>query len=328
MEKLRTVLSQRGITTATPALTTFLASRCIVPLPAHVVASITNTIAAASAGSTAVSAGVAGTIAKGALVAMSIKTKSLAAEAILLLLLIGSASLYFVENRKHDAALPVLATTPANLIRVRAHIDGRSRLCIRGNTVQWLHLEYDPPGLHGNVQNPTFINGTAWIPVWLDVPFGNRQCVSDVHACTAALLPANAVQMSVTAFTGRGKVSIVQQPTAANRFTAIIEFDDSVAAGAADYLADITYSKPGTAHPSGLTRELRVRVNGAFGFAKCMPVPPASGGLAKLAILRVKLLLPRGAVDGAHISIIVTEVVLFRRVRRIYARRQSNEPDS
>ena len=244
VEKLGAILSRLGVTTATPALTTFLASRCIVPLPAHVMTSITQTVAA-SAGSTAVSCGAAGTIAKGALMAMSIKTKSVAATAILVLLLIGSASVFFADRHKHDPATRVVATTPGNLIRVRARIDGRSRLCIRGNTVQWVHLEYDPPGVHGNVQGPTLVNGMPWIPVWLDVPFGARQCVSEVHYYTAALLPADAVQVSVSAFTGRGKVTVVQQPAAANGFTAIVEFDDSVAAGAADYSADIIFK---TAH--------------------------------------------------------------------------------
>ncbi len=241
--KLQKILARLGVTTATPALATFLAKRCIVPSPPQLVSSITNTLAAAAAGSIGASA--AGTITKGAFVAMSAKTHSFAAAVFVLLLLVGSTGIYVTKRHQTTLAAPLPAQ---NIIHVQAHIDGRSRLCIRGKTVQWLHLEYDPPGGHGPNPGPTTINGKRWYPVWVDVPFGNRQCLSDLHECLDAPLPAATVKASV-AFVGRGKVSVVQQPAAANQYTLIVEFDDSVAAGAADYSADISFPPPGASAP-------------------------------------------------------------------------------
>src|SRR5438477_4162564 len=47
------------------------------------------------------------------------------------------------------------APSPTNVIRVQAYIDGRSRLRLQGNTVQWLHVEWAAPGKHGGQNKPT-----------------------------------------------------------------------------------------------------------------------------------------------------------------------------
>jgi hypothetical protein len=47
---------------------------------------------------------------------------------------------------------------------------------------------------------------------------------------------------TVKPITARGQISIIQQPTADNQYTLIVEFDDSVAAGAADYVAEISFT--------------------------------------------------------------------------------------
>ena len=62
------------------------------------------------------------------------------------------------------------ATTPSNVIRIEALIDGRSRLLLKGKTAQWLNLEYAAPGRHDQTKLPTVLNGKKWFPEWPDQP--------------------------------------------------------------------------------------------------------------------------------------------------------------
>jgi hypothetical protein len=254
--KLRTILSRLGVTTAAPALTAFLSSRAIVSAPPQVAASVNATIAAAtSAGSVAAATtGAAGIIAKGALVAMTAKTQSYAVAAVILLLLIGGggvAAYQFMAARdKQTVATPAPSAvtppaparaTPPNTIRVQALIDGRSRLIISGSTAHWSNLEFDPPGRFGNSNRPTVFNGQSWYPAWSHVPIG-RLAVSDEYKQLAPPLPRTPVTVRVTPINARGTVSVVQQPSAANEHTLIVEFDDSAPPGAADYTVDLTFA--------------------------------------------------------------------------------------
>jgi hypothetical protein len=241
LAKLQSILSHLGVTTATPALATFLGRQCIVHSPAHMAASISQTIAAAATGSTA--AGAAGAIAKGALVAMTAKTKIASAAAIALLLLGGAAGTYVVMNQNATATTaPTTAPAAAqNVIKIQAYIDGRSRLAIRSNTARWLNLEYNVPGVHGTTSRPTIINRSMWFPTWTKDPAGTGS-LSDEFTHVTPPLPLTPMTATVKPITARGQISIIQQPTADNQYTLIVEFDDSVAAGAADYVAEISFT--------------------------------------------------------------------------------------
>jgi RNA polymerase sigma factor (sigma-70 family) len=254
--KLQEILSRFGVTTAAPALTAFLTSRAIVTSPPQVAASVHATIAAASAGPIGLtaggagSAGTAGIIAKGAIVAMSAKTQWLAVAAICLLLLIGAGATYSymtAARPKQTLALAALPSStssspsPRNTIHVQAYIDGRSRLCVSGNTVHWSSLEYDPPGKQGNAERPTLINGQKWYPAWSSLPVGTLS-VSDNYKQLTPPLPRAAVTVSVNPINARGKVWVVQQPSAGNDYTLIVEFDDSAPSGAASYTVDLLIS--------------------------------------------------------------------------------------
>ena len=81
------------------------------------------------------------------------------------------------SDTQEVAAYPVQGSD----FHVIAHIDGRSQLVIRGNSVQWLHLDNAAPGREDIVTFPTIINGTSWKPEWPDEPTGENhdcQCVS------------------------------------------------------------------------------------------------------------------------------------------------------
>ena len=65
----------------------------------------------------------------------------------------------------------------ASRLHLKAHIDGRTHLIVRGDSVQWLQLDYAAPGREGFVDFPTVVNGFDWMPQWPDQPDGeNRDC--------------------------------------------------------------------------------------------------------------------------------------------------------
>ena len=123
---------------------------------------------------------------------------------------------------------------------MQAWIDGRSRLIISGNAAHWSNLEYDPPGRLGNGNRPTVINGKQWYPLWSHLPIGQLS-ISDEYKQLAPPLPRTPVTVRVTPITARGPVTVVQQPSPANQNTLIVEFDDSLPGGAADYTVDLTF---------------------------------------------------------------------------------------
>ena len=75
----------------------------------------------------------------------------------------------------------VTSDAPEAAIHVRAYVDGRSHLSIKGNTVQWLHLDNAAPGRLNDYpiinDHPTFIDEVSWMPVWPDEStMENRDC--------------------------------------------------------------------------------------------------------------------------------------------------------
>jgi hypothetical protein len=172
--------------------------------------------------------------------------------ALLLLLLAGGVGAFFAISHTSGRAVPSTSVSltaglpAANVLRIQAYIDGRSRLQLRGDTAQWLNLEYSVPGTSGRTPRPTIVNGRQWYPQWTKAPDGGNN-LSDVRDGVQPPVPAKNVPFEVKLIRGRGAVSIVQQPAAENQYTLIVEFDDSIAAGAADYIAEISRAKPGAA---------------------------------------------------------------------------------
>jgi hypothetical protein len=158
-----------------------------------------------------------------------------------------------VTPRASKPLLSTVAATPQTL-RVTALIDGRSRLLLRGNTAQWLNLDFAAPGLWsgygGPLPVPTTLNGVDWTPVWPS-PDENRDCncVSNIFTGVTPALPAAAVVVTLTAVQARMSAGIIEQPSAANNYTLIVEFDDNAAGGADFYIVDLTFDSPDNTAP-------------------------------------------------------------------------------
>ena len=139
----------------------------------------------------------------------------------------------------------VLSSHNDNL-NIRAYIDGLSNLVIVGNSVYWNHLVYVVPGREGASNEPTYINGTAWLPIWPDLPNEDNadcNCRSSTYAGIPTLASEDQVVL-LTIITARNTVSIIQQPNVANHYTLIIQFDDRPQYFANWYEINLTYRVP------------------------------------------------------------------------------------
>jgi len=145
-------------------------------------------------------------------------------------------------NKKLTPLAILLVLTLAVSVRgadlvVGVQIDGHSRLVIStgdaGGPAQilWDHLYAARPGTAGGTY-PTTLNGCDWFPIWPDTPNGSPGLCSPL-AFAGFRFPIDGVSLSQQA--GRTPVTIVQQPSAANAFTLIVDFDDSAPAGADQY---------------------------------------------------------------------------------------------
>jgi len=167
------------------------------------------------------------------------------------------------------------APTLPDALTVRAFIDGRSQLVIRGDRLYWHHLDFAAPGRWQDpdtqraYDEPTYLNGAPWYPVWPDQPDReNRDCGCSSSSING--IPALARQDQTVALSleqARGLVTIVQQPEAGNDYTLIVEFDDGGPGGADWYevtLQYVTSGPPGSipvAHPQIVTTSQDTRVD-------------------------------------------------------------------
>ena len=130
--------------------------------------------------------------------------------------------------------------TSAASFKVRAQIDARSQLVVRPDSHCWHYLLYARPGLK-NCGCPTLINGYPWTPIW---PDDNAEIGPTDAPIDSATLDTSATFSTsgvvITEVSGRGRVAIVQQPSPANVFTLIVDFNDIKEGGAALY--DMTLS--------------------------------------------------------------------------------------
>jgi len=121
----------------------------------------------------------------------------------------------------------------AATIGVEAYIDGRSQLIIRGNTAQWQHFEASAPGIPQNPSEnfPTTINSANWIPLWSGDPSNCNGCFSSVFSGVCPGLSAVTQTVALNIIQTRDSVSIIQQPSAGNNYTLIVEFNDPSGGG-------------------------------------------------------------------------------------------------
>lgn len=134
----------------------------------------------------------------------------------------------------------------ADLLRVRASIDGRSRLVLQNASAYWWHFDFAAPGRlncdTGTPIEPTYLGNLVWYPNWADT-FGceNRDCscTSDVAGGFVPGLPYSDFAVVLHVLQGRGTVTVVEQPGWSNGWRVGIEFDDDAEGGADWYEIDV-----------------------------------------------------------------------------------------
>ena len=136
-------------------------------------------------------------------------------------------------------------------IRIEADIDGRSHLILSPGSAQWHHYDYAAPGRLVEVDCgrpqmtlPTIIDGIEWYPEWPDVPTEenrNCNCLSDTYEGIERRIPPAALTPVLNSIQYRWLPAIVQQPTAANGYTTIIEFDDNGFSCADTYIVELSF---------------------------------------------------------------------------------------
>jgi len=143
------------------------------------------------------------------------------------------------------------------ILNVRAFIDGRSRLIVRGDTAYWHHYDFAAPGRHfdapgGNV--PTFLNGAEWCPSWRGDPPDLEPCApvnNQLPWCDCdsssyvgiPILSAKSQTVGLEVIQARYRVYIVDQPDQGNGYTFIVEFDDDPLGGPDWYEINLTYQE-------------------------------------------------------------------------------------
>jgi hypothetical protein len=189
-------------------------------------------------------------------------------------------------------SVPLAAQGP---IHVRAWIDGRSRLILAGDTIQWQHFDFAAPGRldcdTGSPEQPTLVDGAEWWPSWPDQPTcENRDCgcTSDVLSGITPALPQTDFQVQLNVIQARCWVTIVEYPDASNGYRVVLEFNDpytaadwyeielsAVSCGSFTRYCSSTPNSTGMAATIGLAGSLSVATNDVHLLAfQCPPTRP------------------------------------------------------
>lgn len=75
-------------------------------------------------------------------------------------------SLSSERNAFESSAKPSPKQRPLEQFFVEALVDGDSELCVTPIGIYWRSLGVAKPGRHGGRNEPTFVNGQAWMPQW------------------------------------------------------------------------------------------------------------------------------------------------------------------
>jgi hypothetical protein len=128
--------------------------------------------------------------------------------------------------------------------RIRAYVDGRDWLVLRGTQVVWEHFDFAAVGRHLGNNQPTLVsslkagrpimNEVAWTPEWPEpVPAEIRyRATSQAFTALEPALPRSHVRVTLEAVQARWTVRVVEEPSAANDFGLVLEFDDNPPGGA------------------------------------------------------------------------------------------------
>jgi hypothetical protein len=160
----------------------------------------------------------------------------LATSAVLMCILVSGISAATESNLEVDSSVN-------GIIEIQAHIDGRDRLIMKGDTIQWHHFDFAAVGRHLGSNSPTIIGdamGTIleWLPTWPSPPPDEIrfEAVSSVLQGIIPPIPSDGVTWQIEKVFGRGEVRIIEQPTSINDFALIVEFDDNAPLGSNFYV--------------------------------------------------------------------------------------------
>ena len=114
-------------------------------------------------------------------------------------------------------------------LRIRALIDGADLIKISSSRLWYEHESFDLPGKWHGHDEPTFVNGEKWVPVWDGKTSGPFESAK-------ALLPLGpGKRVQVDKVEVRGRAFVLEQPSEANDHTATIYLDDRFPEGGAWY---------------------------------------------------------------------------------------------
>jgi hypothetical protein len=145
---------------------------------------------------------------------------------------------------------------PNASIEISALIDGRDQLIIHDGTLQWEHFDAAAVGRHEGQNVPTTITTRSgddvimdhveWTPEWSSPPPDNirRHELSSVFDQLLPEFPRIEQDVSLAKLDVRGSASIVQQPSEANDYTLIVEFDDNRSGASDVYTLRLDYNDP------------------------------------------------------------------------------------
>ena len=113
----------------------------------------------------------------------------------------------------------------------RGFIDGSDYLYIQyGGAVVWYnHRSYNLPGMWDGHHDATYIDGVAWMPNWI------TNYLSDKYYSPTPHPTSDWTITSLNVNEGRGAVTVEQQPSSSNVYTAIILLNDDNFGGAVWY---------------------------------------------------------------------------------------------
>lgn len=133
-----------------------------------------------------------------------------------------------------------LAFASPDKLRVKAFVDGKSVLCIKGDTIWWVHYKHDQPGKWQGRNEPTYVNDVKWYPKWQGEKRENSK--SDVFTVEGIKNFTPSDKITIDRIDTRGIFKLVN-PKASSE-TAGADFCilmDDVASGAAWYHIIIKY---------------------------------------------------------------------------------------
>jgi hypothetical protein len=125
------------------------------------------------------------------------------------------AALYFLGGNK--------------TVKFRAYVDGTDVVKLSGNQLWVEHLSWQQP-------NKMSVNDAAWTPMWNETESPNFPSWNDnktaPYTLKRAFHQSNPDKIKLVKNVGRGNVSIIQTPSAANNNTLAIKLDDGPQGGA------------------------------------------------------------------------------------------------